>query len=108
VASANVIQFSEKITEFIELYCEMLETDGVTQEQVKRAEELERETDGMRKHFNKESMKRMSEETGSVQTEMITIEIHNQFEAIGNYALAVVRTAYFLTHEDDVPERDGA
>ncbi len=103
-ASANVIQFTEKITEMIELYCETLEAEGATQEHVKLAEQLERETDGMRKQFNKESMKRMNEEPGSVQTEMITIEIHNQFELMGNYALAVVRTAYFLTHEDDLPE----
>ena len=39
------------------------------------------------------------------ETEMITIEMHNQFELIANYALNVVQTAFYLLHEDEVPDK---
>lgn len=103
----NVHDFADKIGEMIALYQEVLESDGATEENLQRAEEMERETDRFRKQFNKESMARMKDDADMVKTEMIAIEIHNQFETIGNYALAVVRTAYYLTHEDDVPEKYG-
>ncbi|NNE92679.1 MAG: Na/Pi cotransporter family protein [Verrucomicrobiales bacterium] len=104
-ASKNITAFSEKIVALMNLYCEVLETDGATEENVKKAEKLERETDRMRKRFNKEAMQRMSENAESVKTEMITIEMHNQFELIANYALNVVQTAFYLLHEDEVPDK---
>ena len=103
-ASANVLVFANKVTEIIELYRTVLETEGANEENLKRAESLEQEIDQMRKQFNRESMHRMREADNNVKTEMITIEIHNQFEQIGNYALAIVRTSYYLTHEDELPD----
>jgi len=103
-ATANVNRFADTVMEMIDLYESVLKADGATDENLARAEELERETDRMRKRFNKASMARMAQAGNAVKTEMITIELHNQFELIGNYALAVVRTAYYLTHSDEMPE----
>lgn len=104
-ASGNVMKLANKVSEMIDLYKLVLEAGGATEENLECAEKLEQETDRLRKQFNRESMERMGEEGNTVQTEMITIEIQNQFESIGNYALAVVRTAYYLTHEEEIPDR---
>ncbi|MFV1995468.1 MAG: Na/Pi cotransporter family protein, partial [Verrucomicrobiales bacterium] len=103
-ATENVLSFADKIVELIDLYTDVL-TDGATEEKLRAAEELERATDKLRKQFNKRAMKRMGEPESSVKTEMVTIDMNNQFELIANYGLNVVQTAFYLLHEDEVPEK---
>lgn len=103
-AAANVIKLASVVTKMIDLYGRVLDTGGSTLQNLELALELENETDKLRKQFNRASMERMSDGENKVKVEMITIEIHNQFELIGNHALSVVRAAYFLTHEEEIPD----
>lgn len=104
-ATGNITTFAEKISEMIELYEITLDPEGASESHISMAEKLEDETDSLRRLSNKASMIRMSLPDHSVKTEMITIEIHNQFEMIGNHALNVVRAAHYLSHSDEIPPR---
>lgn len=103
-ATENVLVFADKIVELIALYLDVLE-HGATEEKLHRAEEIERQTDKFRKQFNKRAMKRMRRPDNGVKVEMIAIDMNNQFELIANYGLNVVQTAFYLVHEDEVPEK---
>jgi len=105
-ATKNTLEFANKVIELVDLYIEVLSGD-VTEDQLKRAEKIEDETDKMRKQFNKKAMKRMSKVEGSVKTEMVNIDMNNQFELIANYGLNVVQTAFYIDNEDEVPEKYG-
>lgn len=103
-ATSTVLAFADRISELIDLYIDVLDTEA-DEEKLKRATELERETDKLRKQFNKEAMSRMKEPDKEVKTEMVTIDINNQFEQIANYGLNVVQTAFYLLNEDEVPNK---
>ncbi|MDF1824025.1 MAG: Na/Pi cotransporter family protein [Verrucomicrobiales bacterium] len=100
-ANTNVADLANVVVEVIRNYEAALEGNGPDDEVLQRAIDLEQKTDRLRKAYNKASMRRMATEVNSVKTEMITVEIHNQFELIGNYALSIVKTAHHLTHEED-------
>jgi phosphate:Na+ symporter len=100
-AAANVTDFANAIVEMIATYELALKSGGVSEETVERAAELEQKTDRLRKAYNKASMQRMASTENAVKTEMITVEIHNQFELIGNYALSIVKLAYGIHHEEE-------
>lgn len=102
-ATDNLILFASKIVELIDLYSEVL-ISGASEEKLHRAHEIEKTTDKLRKQFNKQAMKRMSETVGSVKTEMLTIDMNNQFELIANYGLNVVQSAYYLLKQDEIPD----
>jgi Na+/phosphate symporter len=102
--TSTVLAFSDRILELIDLYIDVLDTEA-DEEKLKRAIALERETDKLRKKFNKEAMNRMGEVDTEVKTEMVSIDINNQFEQIANYGLNVVQTAFYLLHEDEVPDK---
>ena len=80
-------------------------SEGATEERLQKAEELEKQTDRLRKQHNKEAMKRMSLDNSTVKTEMVVIDMNNQFELIANYGLNVVQTAFYLENEDEVPDK---
>jgi len=103
-ATEKVLEFSDSIREMIDLYTRVLK-DGADAESVQQAEELENKTDKLRKLHNKEAMRRMSENPDDVKTEMVVIDMNNQFELIANYGLNVVQTAFYLENEDEVPEK---
>ncbi|MEX2579397.1 MAG: Na/Pi cotransporter family protein [Verrucomicrobiales bacterium] len=103
-ATENVEVFAGKIVDLIALYLDVLE-NGATESKLREAEQIERRTDKHRKQFNKRAMKRMSLTGNAVKTEMIVIDMNNQFELIANYGLNVVQTAFYLLHEDEVPEK---
>lgn len=103
-ATDNVLSFADHIVQLLDLYQDVLE-NGATEEKLKQAEEIERITDKLRKQLNKQAMKRMSSSDGAVKTEMVTIDMNNQFELIANYGLNVVQTAFYLIHENDVPDK---
>ncbi|MGB0775110.1 MAG: hypothetical protein ACPGUY_04645, partial [Akkermansiaceae bacterium] len=62
--------------------------ESVNEEEIARAEAMERTANTMRKKLNKGAMKRMAD--GDVKLEMINIDINNHFEAIADHALNVV------------------
>lgn len=101
-ATARVLAFAEKILELIDLYSDVI-SSGATEEKLRRAEELERLTDKLRKQDNKRAVKRMSETADSVKTELLTIDMNNQFEMIANHGLNVIQGAYHLLHHDEMP-----
>tara|TARA_R110000850_G_scaffold66959_6_gene148592 strand:+ start:249 stop:2003 length:1755 start_codon:yes stop_codon:yes gene_type:complete len=103
-ATEKVLEFAALILELINLYTDVLE-NGATEKKLRRAEAIERDTDKMRKQHNKEAMKRMSLDATTVKTEMVVVDMNNQFELIANYGLNVVQTAFYLLHEDEVPEK---
>ncbi|MCB1065141.1 MAG: Na/Pi cotransporter family protein [Verrucomicrobiae bacterium] len=103
-ATDNVLAFADRIVELIALYTDVL-SKGATEEKLRKAEEIENATDKLRKQGNKRAIKRMSITEDAVKTEMITIDMNNQFELIANYGLNVVQTAFYLLHEDEVPEK---
>lgn len=101
-ATAGVLAFAEKIVELIELYTDVVAT-GATEEKLREAEELERLTDKLRKQNNKRAVKRMTENADAVKTELLTIDMNNQFEMIANHGLNVVQSAYHLLLHDELP-----
>ncbi len=101
---SSILEFSGKIVELIDLYMDALE-NGASEEKLKLAETIENTTDKMRKQFNKRAMRRMSSGADSVKVEMIAIDMNNQFELIANYGLNVVQTAFYIDHEDEIPEK---
>lgn len=103
-ATEGVLGFAAKITEIIDLYSEVL-VKGASEPALRKAEEIERATDRLRKQDNKRAMKRMSENPAedAVKTEMLTIDMNNQFEVIANHGLNVVQSAYYLLHHDEIP-----
>lgn len=103
-ATQAVLDFANKVLVFIDLYNHVLEEEP-TEEKMELARQLEKETDSLRKQGNKQAMKRMATEEGVVKTEMLTIDMNNQFEAIGNHALNVVQNAYYDAFEDEVPDK---
>lgn len=103
--AANIDQMAAVVSESLDLILRELQTEEVSKSSIERAEELERSTDQMRKRFNKAAMKRMQANPDGLPSEMVAIEVHNQFELIANHALAIVRAAYYLTHLDEIPDR---
>lgn len=103
-ASLNVSDLAATVVEMIEFYEAVLKSGHASEDDVARAEALEVKTDRLRKQYNKASMERMSSTEGSVKTEMISVDLHNQFELIGNYALSVVKNAHFLNGEEEAFE----
>ena len=103
-ATNKVREFADQIVQLIDLYTEVL-SEGATEESLQKAEALEKQTDRLRKQHNKEAMKRMSLDNSTVKTEMVVIDMNNQFELIANYGLNVVQTAFYLEHEDEVPDK---
>lgn len=103
-ATHNVLAFADRIVELIALYTDVL-SKGATEAKLRKAEEIENATDKLRKQGNKRAIKRMSITEDAVKTEMITIDMNNQFELIANYGLNVVQTAFYLLNEDEVPEK---
>lgn len=103
-ATGSILAFSAKVLEIIDLYSEVL-VKGASEPALRRAEEIERATDRLRKHDNKRAMNRMSENPAedAVKTEMLTIDMNNQFEVIANHGLNVVQSAYYLLHHDEIP-----
>ena len=102
-ATDNVLIFATKIVELIDLYSEVLLT-GASETKLHQAQEIEKATDKLRKQYNKQAMKRMTETANSVKTEMLTIDMNNQFELIANYGLNVVQSAYYLLKHDEIPD----
>ena len=103
-ATESVLAFAAEVGALISLYLDVLES-GATEERLREAEGLEQATDKLRKQGNKQAMARMATEEGDVKTEMITIDMNNQFELIANYGLNVVQTAFYLLNEDEVPDK---
>ncbi len=102
-ATLSVITFAEKIVEMMDVYSQVL-VSGATEKELQRAKEIERATDKLRKQYNKRAVKRMSETPNAVKTEMLTIDMNNQFELIANYGLNVVQSAYYLLNHDEIPD----
>ena len=102
-ATDNVLIFATKIVELIDLYSEVLLT-GASETKLHQAQEIEKATDKLRKQYNKQAMKRITETANSVKTEMLTIDMNNQFELIANYGLNVVQSAYYLLKHDEIPD----
>jgi phosphate:Na+ symporter len=102
-ATDNVLVFASKIVELIDLYSEVLVT-GASEAKLHKAQEIENATDKLRKQYNKQAMKRMSETADAVKIEMLTIDMNNQFELIANYGLNVVQSAYYLLKHDEIPD----
>ncbi|QQL44040.1 Na/Pi cotransporter family protein [Sulfuriroseicoccus oceanibius] len=65
---------------------------------VHEAHTMEKQTDRMRKSFNKQAMNRMSE--GDARVEMLMIDINNQLESLANHALNVVQVSSETDHLD--------
>ena len=77
---------------------------GASETKLHQAQEIEKATDKLRKQYNKQAMKRMTETANSVKTEMLTIDMNNQFELIANYGLNVVQSAYYLLKHYEIPD----
>ena len=103
-STESILSFAAEVGRLIALYVEVLDS-GANEERLRKAESLEQATDRLRKEMNKRAMTRMAAEDGDVKTEMITIDMNNQFELIANYGLNVVQTAFYLLHEDEVPDK---
>ncbi len=101
-ANAAVLSFAGKTLELIQL-CGEVVPSGATEGHLRRAEEIEALTDKLRKQNNKSAVKRMADNPGSVKTELLIIDMNNQFEMIANYALNVVQCAYHLVLHDELP-----
>ncbi len=101
-ATERVLAFAEKILDLIDLYSDVI-ARGATEEKLRKAEEIERLTDKLRKQDNKRAVRRMTETADAVKTELLTIDMNNQFEMIANHGLNVIQGAYHLLHHDEMP-----
>ncbi|MGB0991589.1 MAG: Na/Pi cotransporter family protein [Akkermansiaceae bacterium] len=80
-------EFAGNIDQFLS-FADLHLLESVNEEEIARAEAMERTANTMRKKLNKGAMKRMAD--GDVKLEMINIDINNHFEAIADHALNVV------------------
>lgn len=60
-------------------------------EVVSSVKSLDKQSHGMRKTFNKEAMKRMSE--GDIRVEMLYTDLNNQLKSLANHALGVMEAS---------------
>jgi len=58
---------------------------------------LEAQSHDMRKSFNKEAVKRMSE--GDIRVEMLYTDVNNQLKALGKHALGVLEASDIISPE---------
>ena len=71
----------------------------VPTEVITSVKSLENQTDNMRKKYNKESIKRMSE--GDIRVEMLYTDINNQLEILANHTLNIMEASDSATHPRD-------
>ncbi|MDB4716352.1 Na/Pi cotransporter family protein [bacterium] len=71
----------------------------VPAEVITSVKSLEDQTDNMRKKYNKESIKRMSE--GDIRVEMLYTDINNQLEILANHVLNIMEASDSATHPRD-------
>lgn len=93
------------VSDLIDLYRIKL-CQVVSEKELARAIEIEKNTNHHRKQFNKSVMKQMQKEL-PVQTGMLSIEMNNHLEQIANHGLHVIQLVYYETHEDEAPEKHG-
>ena len=105
-AAQDIRKFASCVSEFIDLYTEKLFTD-VSDEDLKTAQQLEDAIDDLRKLLNKIAIGRMKEDGADIKTEMIGIDINNHLEKIGNHALNVMHSAYYMSNQHEPPEKYG-
>jgi len=103
--TAGIEEHSQVISELIDLYRSKL-CQPVSEADLAHASKLEGKTNKYRKQFNKAAMKQMQKDV-PVQTGMLSIEMNNHLEQIGDHALHVMETAYYETHGDEAPEKHG-
>ncbi|MFT5469243.1 MAG: phosphate:Na+ symporter [Verrucomicrobiales bacterium] len=101
----EVRQFAGRVSAFIDLYHKKLFT-RVSDADLQVAQTLEDEIDGLRKTLNKSAMRRMVED-GKIKTEMIGVDLNNHLEKIGNHALNVMQSAYYMANQHEPPEKYG-
>ncbi len=89
---ASIKEFSEKVSEFIDLYNTRL-FEPITAQDIKNATQLEDAIDALRSKLNGKAVSRM-QSGGDVKAEMLSIDINNHFEKIGNHALNIMETAH--------------
>lgn len=83
---AKVLEMAQAVGKTLDSSYQYLVCD-VPSETMAELRVIEKEIGVMRKHHNKESMKRMAE--GDVRTEMLNTDINNHLKAIGNHALNI-------------------
>lgn len=101
----EVRRFAGRVSAFIDLYVEKMFTE-VNDDDLEAAQKLEDEIDKLRKALNKGAMERMKEDM-AIKTEMIGVDINNHLEKIGNHALNVMHSAYYMANQHEPPEKYG-
>ncbi|MCP4751868.1 MAG: Na/Pi cotransporter family protein [Proteobacteria bacterium] len=88
LADQELKDFSESVLEFMQFNIENLLNARLSEEDLKKAVEFEKENDKTRNALRETSVKRISE-TGLVQPEILFMEIIKNFERIGDYSLNI-------------------
>lgn len=101
-----VHDFAIRVSTFIDLYVEKLFTE-INDDDLAQAQSLEDEIDELRKKLNKAATARMKSGEGEIKTELIEMDINNQLEKIGNHALNVMHSAYYMANQHEPPEKYG-
>ncbi len=88
---ASISEFADQVSRFITLYNDRI-FNPISAQDIKDARELEDAIDNLRRTLNRKSVARMQEQ-GDIKAEMLSIDINNHFEKIGNHALNIIETA---------------
>jgi len=103
-ATKDVLEFSEEVHGMIRLYNENLFRD-VGNPSRDRAIAAKKKVTLLTKSGNKSVMNRIASGEHSSKTELLSMEINNQLEMIGNHARNVLENAYFLSNPDQGSEK---
>ncbi|MDY0167854.1 MAG: Na/Pi cotransporter family protein [Thermoguttaceae bacterium] len=96
--SQQLLRFAHTIQEFITFYRTHL-FRRVTDADLARAQQLEEQTDQMRKALRREATARMREGE-DVETELLNIDLGVQMERIGNHALNIVEEYRYIDSDE--------
>jgi Na+/phosphate symporter len=87
-ANQEIRDFSENVLEFIMFNNENLQDARLSNEDLERAHEFEKENDKTRNALRESSVKRIGQ-SGRVKPEITFMEIIKNFERIGDYSLNI-------------------
>ncbi|CAN5343636.1 Na/Pi cotransporter family protein [soil metagenome] len=91
-ATDSIDALSTKVTETIDFYNAKLFRE-TTAEDLRRIDELERALDDLRRAANESAVARM-QDSGDVRAELLTIDLCNHLEKIGNHAFNMLEENY--------------
>ncbi len=100
----DIQELAAKVGKTIDFYQNHLFTN-FTAEQLAEVEADVSNIESLCKKLNKAAVRRMRADGDQVKTELLNIEINNSLDKVGNHAISVIRSTYYMANPDDIPEK---